>query len=230
MRVACLSDLHGLLPEPAAVPECDLLVLAGDVLPDRVNAGSLLDGQRRFFFEALCPWLEGPLAARVGAVVAVAGNHDELFAAERGLAREGPWRYLLDEGTSVGGLSVWGTPWSLGDPDWCFTVAGEADLAQRLSGCPAPIDVLVSHGPMWGLLDASAITGRHRGSLALLDTAARVRPRLVVVGHTHRGRGRYEGPLPGRGGRFVEHRLVVVNAAAVDADGTSLSEAFLVEL
>jgi len=86
MRVACLSDLHGLLPSPDEVPECDLLVLAGDVLPDRVAAGSPVDGQRRFFFEALCPWVQGPLASRAGAVVAVAGNHDELFAAER-LAR-----------------------------------------------------------------------------------------------------------------------------------------------
>lgn len=228
MRIACLSDLHGLLPEEA--PECDLLVLAGDVLPDRVAEGALLDGQRRFFFDALCPWLEGPVAARAGAVVAVAGNHDELFATEPGVAREGPWRYLLDEGTAVGDLEVWGTPWSLGDPDWCFTVAGEGDLARLLAHVPEATDVLVSHGPMWGLLDASALTGGHRGSLALLDAVVRVRPRLVVVGHTHPGRGRYEGPLFGRGGRLVGHRLAVVNAAAVDAEGASLAPAICVDL
>lgn len=57
MRIVALSDQHGSLPE---IPPCDLLIVAGDVCPDRVGR-SLAQRhpakQKAWFDQRVRPWL-----------------------------------------------------------------------------------------------------------------------------------------------------------------------------
>lgn len=57
MRIVALSDQHGHLPE---IEPCDLLIVAGDVCPDRVG-GALAEHhpskQKTWFDQHVRPWL-----------------------------------------------------------------------------------------------------------------------------------------------------------------------------
>jgi len=73
MRVVALSDLHGNLP---VIPPCDLLIVGGDVCPDRIGSfhGMVApEQQARWFDEHARPWLA---AAPARHRVLVWGNHD----------------------------------------------------------------------------------------------------------------------------------------------------------
>ena len=199
MRVALLADLHGHLPE---VPECDLLLLAGDLCP-AVDHGPARQGE--WLGGAFRAWLE---AAPAREIVGIAGNHDFVFERQPELVPSDlPWTYLQDAATEVAGLKIWGSPWTPWFFDWAFNApkeAGEEFLAKHYAAIPDGTDVLLIHGPPRGYGDRTA-AGVDAGSTALLDAVDRVAPKLCVYGHIHEGRG-----------QWTRRATTLVNAAAVD--------------
>src|SRR3990167_818471 len=73
MRIVALSDQHGHLPD---IPPCDLLIIAGDVCPDRFGpfwAMHAPEQQRSWFDRHVRPWLaEVPATHKL----LTWGNHD----------------------------------------------------------------------------------------------------------------------------------------------------------
>ncbi len=142
MRVAATADLHGFLPP---VPDCDLLVLAGDLAPaDDHGIGrqqAWLDGPFRW-------WLEELPATHV---VGIAGNHDFVFerAPDR-VPADLRWTYLQDSSADVAGLRLFGSPWTPWFHDGAFNAPrrdGEQFLTDRFAPCPDDADVPLLHGP-----------------------------------------------------------------------------------
>ena len=195
MRIACVADLHEHL---VGVPECDLLLVAGDLT---FGFGGSPDKRG---------WLAGPFSEWVDAVpareiVVVAGNHDREIEA-RGLPSGLRCHYLQDESIELLGVRVWGTPWQPWFHDWAFNaprVGGETFLAERFAAIPQETDVIVCHGPPLGYGDLAAVG--HVGSCALTETIDRVAPSLLVCGHIHAGAG-----------RFLRGSTEIVNASIVD--------------
>jgi predicted phosphohydrolase len=178
VRVAAVADLHGQLPE---IPPCDLLLLAGDLCPLSDHS----DGAQRTF-------LEGPFAAWLArlpaaAIVGVAGNHDLILEREPELGAALPWTYLCDGGADVAGLRIWGSPFAVTYGDWAF-MEEDAPLSERFAGIPQGLDVLLVHGPPFGVLD-HARRGVATGSHALRRAVLRARPRLGIFGHIHEAHG-----------------------------------------
>lgn len=185
MRICCISDLHGHLPE---VPPCDLLLLAGDLVPTDCHGRTK---GRNWLGTKFRAWLGAIPAATT--VVGVAGNHDFVFAeGYPEFDRPLPWTYLQDSATTAGGLSIWGTPWQPTFFDWAFNL-DEPDLAAKWDLIPERTDVLLLHGPPFGHGDP---TPRGPvGSRSLLQRIEAIRPRLAVAGHIHSGYGVYRiGP------------------------------------
>jgi Icc-related predicted phosphoesterase len=224
MRIVCVSDTHGIAPLPA-IPPCDLLLHAGDVEALHLHPH---DGasQRRYLEQVFAPWLEAaPARHKVGIV----GNHDFLGESEPDVLRALPWHYLCDESVEIEGLTIHGSPWTPPFYDWAFMLP-EQDLAEKWALVPARCDVLLTHGPPYGLGDRVSsrhAMGRdpHQGSQSL-RAAVEALPalRLHAFGHIHEGYGQGVLERPGL------EPLPWLNAASVDERYASRNSPIAVEL
>lgn len=213
MRIHCVSDLHGNLPE---VPECDLLLIAGDYWGYGYCFGSE-KSQAKWLRHHLQPWLHDLRSEnRVQEIVGIAGNHDGIF--ERKYADPGSeipeleWTYLENSGVmvNIGGqeIRVHGIPWTPWFHDWAFNLPREDTrdevlMRNMLKAVPEDTDILISHGPPFEVLDMTN-DYRNVGSHALREMIEKQKPALVVCGHIHEARG------------VKQHRdTLVVNASIV---------------
>jgi Icc-related predicted phosphoesterase len=194
MKVVLISDTHG-LHNSIRVPNGDLLIHAGDLSP------SGTDSQ----VAAAAKWL-GSLPHRHK--IAIAGNHDWLFERQptraAALLRSAGVSYLQDSGTSIDGLSIYGSPWQPEFMHWAFNIP-RGQLAKYWRQIPSGLDILITHGPPYGILDQRVLprTRRlaawedevphagsdHLGDEELLAAVERTQPRVHVFGHVHSGYG-----------------------------------------
>jgi Icc-related predicted phosphoesterase len=181
MRLVLGSDLHGFLPR---VPECDVLILAGDLLPS-TNPHRLIEEQKLFVERRLKPWLERAPAKHI---VATWGNHDWLpFYGWKDDSLM--WNMLVDEGIILDGVRFYGSPWSLPFMRWAW-MAPEETLEKLYGKIPSSTDVLITHTPAFGILDKN-YKGENCGSKSLrwkLDNISKLK--LAVWGHIHEAWGR----------------------------------------
>lgn len=181
----CLtSDLHGILPD--STPECDILVIAGDLSPY---------WDHRLEFQQ--DWLTGKFAAwckkqPAGKIIAIPGNHDRLMEIEKNrLLYNDPevWTLLIDEPFEHRGINFWGSPWSKKYNNWHFMLE-ENGLFHRYEQIPEGTDVLISHGPPYGICDTIWYQEHENlGSAELFNRLRYTTIQLVVCGHIHTGHG-----------------------------------------
>ena len=230
MRIVALSDQHGCMP---VVPACDLLLVAGDICPDRVQGTVAMfrpELQQAWFDRMIRPWFS---AAPARYRVATWGNHD--FCGERcDFSADSPSQadpaalvigvdelVQIPRGAGEPPLRVWTTPWSAAFGDWAF-MKSAGELATVYAQIPAAIDVLVTHQPPFGYGDLiSDMSGdtMHVGSRELLAAIERVRPRLVVCGHIHGGHGHYE-----------HDGIAIYNVSVVDERYRNVHEPTVIDL
>jgi Icc-related predicted phosphoesterase len=189
LRLVFVSDTHGLHNRMLhAVPDGDVLIHCGDV------SGHGSAGEISRFVAWLC---EQPHPHKLF----VAGNHDAALVARPPLLMEiinSAWvrndrgvRYLEDESTEIGGVKFYGSPWTPEFMNWYFMLprAG-VEIAAKWAAIPNDTQVLITHGPPYGILDRSLYNNEPAGCEAL---RARVRElpglRLHVFGHIHEGYG-----------------------------------------
>ncbi len=194
MKFVFISDTHA-LHEYVALPQGDVLVHAGDF-----SMGGTLPEVSVFL-----DWLE---AQPHRYKVLVAGNHDFLAEREPAVFRAmlpESIIYLENSGAEIGGLRLWGspiTPWFF---DWAFNRHRGADIRPYWEAIPFGTDVLITHGPPYGILDEVLRDPRPVGCRDLLRRIEDIQPRVHVFGHIHEGYGQLE-----RDGTLF------VNAASVD--------------
>lgn len=211
MRVVAISDLHGTFPH---VPECDLLVVAGDVCPDIFGGGIRARHaphlQRHWFDTTFLPWA----SAKAREVLVTWGNHDFCGLADgQGVMRSQAFpnvRTIVDAEVQACGLFVWCSPWSRPFKNWAF-MCDDDQLAETYGLIDEGIDLLVSHGPPFGAGDGAGL-----GSTALREAVERVQPRAVVCGHVHEGAGRHHiGRTPVYNVAVLDEHYRYANVATV---------------
>lgn len=127
--------------------------------------------------------------------IVIAGNHDHGFAKDPETFRELLTNaiYLENSGAEVAGLKVWGSPITPWNHNMSFNEQDPAKLAALWAQIPEGIDILITHGPPFGILD-KAFDGVRSGDQALFDRLKDLgrdgeAPRLHVFGHVHPSAG-----------------------------------------
>lgn len=183
-RIVCLSDTHNCNSQ-ITVPDGDILIHSGDA----TISGTMLELKR------FADWFES-LPHKVK--IFVAGNHDWAFQLENETAvtlLSKDVSYLQDSSPVIRGLKIYGSPWQPRFFDWAFNLMRGAEIAEKWKLIPNDIDILITHGPPNGILDAVPRswgidnTGCEELRKRIEEIAAHGRLKLHVFGHIHCGYG-----------------------------------------
>jgi len=188
MKLVVISDCHGKLGQ-ARIPQGDVLILAGDILANRsgdpdIDAAFQLNAIREL--DDFCGALD------FKHVLMIAGNHDWVFERYKGAHNVlKNIVYLEDSGTEIDGVRFWGSPHQPWFFDWAFNHPRNGPaLAYYWSLIPDNTDVLITHGPPFGILDLPFGNGEPAGCELLLKRVQEIEPRVHVFGHIHGSYGK----------------------------------------
>jgi len=174
-----ISDTHN-KHHQLKLPGGDILIHAGDC----TRNGTLSE------VENFLQWLSVQPYERK---VFIAGNHDMLFqqrpVRSRRLLKKFPGiTYLQDSGVTIGGLHIYGSPWTPRFGCWSFTLDRWGDnLAHKWFNIPKDVHVLLTHGPPYGILDTAY--NNHCGCEILANVLKDLKPLIHVFGHIHESPG-----------------------------------------
>lgn len=208
MRIVLISDTH-LKHDSLPLPSGDMLVHAGDF-------------SRRGLVHEAQIFLDWFSAQPHRHKVLVAGNHDFIAENEPALFESILPKnviYLNDSGREVEGIKIWGSPIQPWFFDWAFNRQRGADIRRHWDLIPADTELLITHGPPYGILDEVVRDPRPVGCRDLLHKVSELHQlKLHVFGHIHEGYGRCEV-----GGTLF------LNASVLDENYHMKNKPFLVE-
>lgn len=199
MKVAAISDLHGMLPLYPSdywkdLNDCEILFICGDILPLRIQFDMV--ESKRWLIEEFKMWASD---LPVEKVYIIAGNHDAWFERNDVLAhgifskydkvtylKNEYVDYISNQDSKV--YRIFGTPYCHIFGNWPF-MRDEETLAKKFSQIPGNVDILISHDAPYGTSDVClegwAADGRHKGCPELRDAIIASKPIYNFHGHLH---------------------------------------------
>jgi len=195
-RVVCLSDTHE-ATKTLVIPDGDILIHAGDFT--QVGKEEPVKAFTNWFTSFPHPYK-----------IIIAGNHDLTFHHENFIkngARFFPGAsevndikvkeiisknerciYLEDSSVNINGINIYGSPWQPEIGDWAFGLPHGKPLREVWKKIPKETDILITHGPPYGILDKN-FTGQGCGCGELLAAVNIICPAVHIFGHIHEGYG-----------------------------------------
>lgn len=192
MIITLISDTHG------KHKQCHFDLPGGDLL---IHAGDISSMGYEHEIREFCGWYDKIVT--YDHKVFIAGNHDWGFQnnVEKATEIVNSYKtidYLQDDLLCVGKdyedmVKIWGTPWQPEFMNWAFNLPRNGEeLLLKWQQIPRDTDILVTHGPAWGKLDAMVGTTDRLGCELLAEHINVVaRPKIHVCGHIHSGYGYY---------------------------------------
>lgn len=208
MTLVFISDTHNQHAK-VSLPKGDVLLHCGD-----------FSGRgRREEVEDFLEWMSSqPHPYKV----LIAGNHD--FMAERdpylfNILMPKNVIYLNDSGAEVGGIRIWGSPIQPWFFDWAFNRQRGEDIRKHWDLIPPDTDILLTHGPPYGILDVVARDGRPVGCRDLLKKVTET-PNIKIhaFGHIHEAYGQLE-----------QNEQLFINASILDQHYNMVNQAVVVD-
>ncbi len=125
--------------------------------------------------------------------IVIAGNHDFCFEDQRRVEAEkiltdNNLIYLNDTGVEIDGVLFWGSPIQPWYHDWAFNRPRGEVIKKHWDLIPINTNVLITHGPPFGILDLCSDGGRV-GCHDLLESVKKIKPQINAFGHIHESYG-----------------------------------------
>ncbi len=178
MKIVALSDTHG-QHNRLMLPKGDLIIHAGDI------------SKRGAEFEVV-DFLKWFSALDFPYKIFIAGNHDFFFERESAekIMSMIPENviYLNDSSTIINGIKIWGSPVQPWFYDWAFNRHRGEPIRKHWKLIPADTDILITHGPVAGILDKT-VGGESVGCKDLLERIEEINPLVHICGHIHEAYG-----------------------------------------
>ncbi|MDQ3277659.1 MAG: hypothetical protein M3Q06_05000, partial [Bacteroidota bacterium] len=86
------------------------------------------------------------------------------------------------------GIKIWGSPYTPWFYRWAFNKKRGEAMARHWDSIPADTDFILTHGPVYGILD-QVQSEQHAGDRDLLNKVLVVKPKVHVFGHIHESYG-----------------------------------------
>ncbi|MBP6128267.1 metallophosphatase domain-containing protein [Flavobacterium sp.] len=174
MKITTLSDTHG-LHHKLLLPGGDILIHAGDVC----NRGTEIEALN------FINWFSNQ---NYTYKIFIAGNHDFYFEYEqnttiKSLLPENVF-YLNDSGITIEEISFWGSPVTPEFHNMAFNRKRGVDIEKHWGLIPPDTDVLITHGPAYGILDKT-FQNLNVGCTNLLTKIEEIKPKYHIFGHIH---------------------------------------------
>lgn len=192
LRIAATSDTHT-LHDRLKVFECDIFIHAGDFC----SCGN----ETEFF--SFIRWLETVPAKHK---ICIAGNHDICLEKKPSLFKEFKKigaHYLIDSEVVIEDeednkfVKFYGSPYTPEFCNWAFMLSRDGQaLKEKWSKIPNDVDILITHGPPYGILDKNDIR-ENCGCKALRERIEEIKPTFALWGHLHEDFGMNYWAIPG---------------------------------
>lgn len=180
MKMTYISDTHG-KHEYLTSKAYNNILGSGDVL---VHAGDVSMMGKTHEIKSFLDWFSNTDYTHK---IFIAGNHDWGFVKQTDIDDEYKKKgvtYLFDNSVEIDGVKFYGSPWQPEFFDWAFNLPRGEKLAEKWSLIPEDTDVLITHGPAFGMLDW-VMSGQRVGCEDLFKRVMEVKPTVHVCGHIH---------------------------------------------
>jgi len=210
MRLVAISDTH-CKHKKVSIPDGDILICSGDF----TGVGRVRE------IADFNTWL-GKLPHSIK--ICCSGNHDFLFETDCSLAKNllSNAVYLQNEMYETGGLKFWGSPVTPTFLNWAFMLNRGPDILCHWKKVPEGIDVLITHGPPFSVLDTIYPNSEdYLGCEDMYDQIVnRIKPRVHIFGHIHGCGGRVEN----------RHGIKFCNASICDEEYNPTHKPIIIEI
>ena len=180
MKITGIADIHTFYDD-VIISETDVLIIAGDVL------GAGIKEEWNNFIT----WIS---KINIDNIIYVAGNHDRVLEDEKTKEQakkdldDAGIIYLEDSSVTINDIKFYGSPWQINFCNWAFNL-DEYELGKKWDIIPEDTDILITHSPPYGILDANK-RGELCGCFSLKNNIIyRVKPKAHFFGHIHEGYG-----------------------------------------
>ncbi|MGL5979382.1 MAG: metallophosphoesterase family protein [Phocaeicola sp.] len=208
MKIIFISDTHG-KHHQIELPEGDMIIHSGDISGrGRVNEVEDFLG---WFTSLDCKYK-----------IFIAGNHVFYFENKsqnsiQELMPEGVY-YLCDSSVEIGGFRIYGSPITPFFYNWAFNRHRGNDIKRYWDVIPDDKDILITHGPAYGILDRT-VGGDNVGCEELLSAIKSKKPRYHLFGHIHEGYGVFE-----------EDGTIFINGSSLDENDLTVHAPITIEM
>lgn len=180
MKLTFISDTHSqhkILTSNAY----NNILGSGDVL---IHSGDISSLGHRHEIKNFLDWFSNTNFTHK---IFIAGNHDFWFEKNQDINQEYKDKgvhYLFDNSVEIDGVKFYGSPWQPEFNNWAFNLPRGEKLAEKWQMIPNDVDVLITHGPAYGMLDYT-MQGQQVGCQDLFHRIMEVKPKIHVCGHIH---------------------------------------------